>query len=436
MQLKNKAGDNLRAGLMAATCALLAPAAKAQAPAADAPDNNKVDTGLLYYQEDGGRVRSIDAIVKLAHDFGDERVLTATGAVDVLSGGSPNGAVPQKSTQTFTTPSGSSLTPHGGEEDDDQGKLYTIAPGKQPLDPNFRDLRVAGDLNWSQPLGIGSTLATNGHLSVEHDFRSASGSVLYSRDFNSKNTTLGAGLSAEFDSTNPIGGVPVAGSSYDSFTKDGSSASKHVLGGQLGITQVLSRNWIAQLNFSVEKASGYLNDPYKILSRVDATGVTTGYLFESRPDSRQQHSVWLGNKVALGSSVLDLSFRYGSDDWGISSRTVEARYRFRVGGTAYLEPQLRWYRQDAADFYRLYLTGADLAMTDKSADPRLGAFTAKTIGVKLGLPRENGGELAVRLQAYQQDPRDAGSALPGLAGLDLNPRLRSVLLQFDWRFGF
>jgi len=438
MQLRPKSGaGNLRAGLMAATCALLAPAAKAQAPASDgATDSTRVDTGLLYYQEDQGRVRSVDAIVKLSHDYGDERVLSATGAVDVLSGGSPNGAVPQKSVQTFTTPSGSSLVPGGGGEgDDDKGKLYAIAPGAQPLDPNFRDLRVAGDLNWSQPLGIGSTLAANGHLSVEHDFRSASASLLYSRDFNSKNTTLGMGLSGEFDRINPIGGVPVAGSDYASFLKDG-NASKHVLGAQLGITQVLARNWIAQLNLSADKANGYLNDPYKILSHVDATGLTSGYRFESRPDSRQQHSVWLGNKVALGSSVLDLSFRYGADDWGISSGTIEARYRFRIGGAAYLEPQLRWYRQDAADFYRLYLTDADLAMREVSADPRLGAFTAKTIGVKLGLPRDNGGELALRLEAYQQDPREHSSALPGLSGLDLNPRLRSLLLQVDWRFGF
>src|SRR6478752_6710945 len=104
MQLKDEhAGASLRAGLMAATCALLAPLAKAQAPAADP---NQVDAGLLYYQESGGRVRSIDAIVKLNRDFGDERTLGAQLSVDSLTGGSPNGAVAQKSAQTFATPSG------------------------------------------------------------------------------------------------------------------------------------------------------------------------------------------------------------------------------------------------------------------------------------------------------------------------------------------
>jgi len=439
MQLKPKAGaGNLRAGLMAATCALLAPSVKAQAVGGgDDLDANKIDTGLLYYQEDKGRVRSLDAIVKLSHDFGDEHVLTATGSVDSLTGGSPNGAVAQNSAQTFTTPSGDTLVPSPRRGDDDEGgRLYTVAAGEQPLDPSFRDLRIAGDLNWSQPLGIGNRISANGHLSVEHDFQSASTSLLYSRDFNSKNTTLGLGVSGELDRIKPIGGVPVSGSDYTQFLKTAGAENKHVLGAQLGLTQVLARNWIAQLNFSVERANGYLNDPYKIVSEVNASGVTGGYLFEGRPDSRQRRSVWLGNKVALGSSVLDLSLRYGTDDWGIDSETVEARYRLRVGGSMYLEPHLRWYKQGAADFYRLYVTTGDPVMASMSADPRLGAFTAKTIGVKLGLPMSGGSEVAVRLEAYQQDPKVRSSELPGLAGLDLNPRLRAVMLQVDWNFGF
>jgi hypothetical protein len=75
-------------------------------------------------------------------------------------------------------------------------------------------------------------------------------------------------------------------------------------------------------------------------------------------------------------------------------------------------------------------------MAHMSADPRLGAFTAKTNGVKLGMPLASGGEVGVRLEAYQQDPRTHTSTLSGLAGLDLNPRLRAVMLQFDWNFGF
>ena len=92
MQLNAKRrGRILRAGLMAATCALLAPALKAQTPAAGEVGATQIDTGLLYYQEDKGRVRSIDAIVKLNRDFGDERVLGVTAG-----GGQPHRRLAQR----------------------------------------------------------------------------------------------------------------------------------------------------------------------------------------------------------------------------------------------------------------------------------------------------------------------------------------------------
>ena len=429
MQLNERgAGDSLRAGLMAATCALLAPMARAQTPS---DDPNQVDAGLLYYQEDGGRVRSIDAIVKLNRDLGDERVLGAQVSVDSLTGGSPNGAVAQKSAQTFATPSGNTLT---GSLRGEHAQVYSIAAGKQPLDTSFHDLRIAGDLSWTQPVGIGNKLAVGGHLSKEYDFISASANGMFSHDFNNKNTTLGMGASAEFDQVKAVGGAPVAGTSYALFRKQDGSDNKRVYGAQLGVTQVIARNWITQLNLAVDRSTGYLNDPYKILSLVNATGVTTGYYFESRPDTHTRKSAYLGNKLALGSSVLDFSYRFGTDDWGIDSHTVEAKYRLHVGGSAYIEPQLRWYKQSAADFYRLFLAATPTGYM--SADPRLAAFTAKTVGLKLGMPLANGDEVSVRLEGYQQDPKVHSSALAGLSGLDLNPRLRAVVLQLDWRFGF
>jgi hypothetical protein len=436
MQLKNKVGaGNLRTGLIAAACALLSPAIRAQAPAAGDVEATQVDTGLLFYQEDADRVRNIGAVVKLTHDFGDERVVGATLAIDSLTGGSPNGAIASNSAQTFATPSSTNLSGIPGPGDDDKSALYTIAAGKQPLDTVFHDTRVAADLNWSQPLGIGNKMSVGGHFSGEFDFLSVSGNAAFSRDFNDKNTSLSLGASAEFDQIKPVGGAPVPGSVYSLQQKTAGDESKNVLGTQFGITQVLARNWVAQINLSMDRATGYLNDPYKILSRVAGTGAVSGYQFESRPDSRTRSSIYVGNKVALGRQVLDLSFRYGTDDWGINSSTIEAHYRIALRGAMYIEPQLRWYQQGAADFYRLYLTSADATTGPMSSDPRLADFTATTMGLKFGMPLANGDELSLRLVSYQQDAKQHTSSLSALTGLDLNPRLRAIVLQLGWRFG-
>ena len=123
-------------------------------------------------------------------------------------------------------------------------------------------------------------------------------------DFNQKNTTLSAGLSFEFDQIDPVGGAPKPLTSMFSQQKDGGD-NKTVTDVLLGVTQVLNRHAVLQLNYSASLMSGYQSDPYKVLSVVDASGNLLAeptapnrgvYLFESRPDSRTRHSIYSGLK--------------------------------------------------------------------------------------------------------------------------------------------
>jgi hypothetical protein len=446
MQLK-KPATPLRLGLMAASCALLgAPTANAQT----APDGEQpllIDTGLLYYKEDQGRVRTIEPVVRFKKDYGDEHVLGVTLAYDSLTGGSPNGAIPSRKAQTFATPSGTSLQPVSGVPQTyttPSGQvvaalakitLYTVQPGQLPLDPNFHDRRIAADVSWAQPVGTNTHASIGGHLSNELDFDSAALSAALSRDFNGKNTTVSAGFNAEFDAIKPIGGAPVGGTDYTQLLKGGNK-TKNVVGGLLGLTQVMSRRWISQLNYTYDKSNGYLTDPYKILSIVDGTGTEIGYRFENRPGSRVRQSLYFGNKAYLGGEVLDLSYRRGKDDWGIKSDTIDGRLRIDLGNDIYLEPHARWYHQGAADFYHLYLNQADPLPTYLSADPRLADFKATTFGLKVGIGFGGNNELSLRIEQYQQKPTDTSSSLAGLQGLNLNPGLKTAVVQLGWRYDY
>lgn len=431
MQLVGPTGA-WRQRLIAATGALLAGAAAAE----DGTGGNaawQADTGLLGYKEDGGRITAIEPEVQLRHDLGDEHVFALTGVVDVLTGGSPNGALPSHSPQTFVSPSGTSLHPPAGSTP--ASKVYTTAPGALPVDPNFRNARIAGDLGWSQPVGEAEHLGVGGHLSKEHDFFSASAHLDLAHDLNDKNTTLGFGVNGESDRVDPVGGTPVGGGDYALLARGG-HASKTQVGLLAGVTQVMTRNWLAQLNATYDRANGYLTDPYKILSVLDAAGGTTGYVYERRPRERARRGLYAGSKVALGRSVLDVSYRYTSDDWDVKTHTLEARLRVNLGaGGTYLEPQLRGYRQSAAGFYRLYLDETAPPPAFASADSRLAAFDAVTVGVKVGFTLADRSEINIRLEGYQQRPRVTSSALPLLAGLDLNPGLRAVMLQVSWHNG-
>jgi hypothetical protein len=429
MQLKRPPAQ-LHLGLMAASCALLSSTVRAQT-ADDSGQPLQLDTDVLYYKENAGRVQTVEPVVSLKKDFGDLRTLDGTLTLDSLSGATPNGAIPARKPQTFASPSSTSLTPQPGRKT----TLYTVAPGDLPQDPHFKEQRVAGDLDWSQPLGLDNTLSYGGHASSEHDFDSVAAHAGLSHDFNEKNTTVSAGVNEEYDRIHAHGGNPLPGSDYELYEKE-SSQTKTVSGALLGVTQVMTRNWLTGLNYTFDHSRGYLTDPYRILSELDAQGDVSGYLYERRPDTRTRQSLYWFNKLALGSPVLDLSYRRGKDSWGIVSDSVEAHLRIDLGRGMYLEPHARWYRQTAADFYELYLSAAGPLPTYMSADPRLAAFAATTFGLKFGVSVGRNGELSLRLEQYQQRPSEQSSPLPLLQGLDLNPDLKATIVQLGWRLVF
>lgn len=398
----------------------------------------QIDSAILHYQESGGRVRVIEPVVALKKDFGDEYIFSTKLILNSLTGASPNGAPPANIPQTFTASSG--------------GGSFTVAPGELPLDNSFKDARGALSASWQQPIVPNTRLNVGGNISAELDFLSIAGNAAVAKDFNSKNTTLSAGLNLEYDSISPIGGAPPPLTRVNLKpvgTGDGNKTidTKIVTDVLFGVTQVLSRQAIMQLNYSLSQASGYQTDPYKLLAVLDGNNndlVSTGnYLFEKRPDSRTKHNVYSQLKYHFTEDVINLSYRYTTDNWGISSHTFDTRYRFEFGESGvYIEPRARWYTQTAADFYKPYLIqGLDVAANGialiqyATADSRLSAFDASTFGAKIGMALEHETEISLRVEQYKQvnqtpNPLTTGS----LAGQKLAPDLSALIVQIGYSF--
>jgi len=453
MQLKNRR-PRTRHKLIAASCAL--PSATAARAQQDLPDLSQgdesgtviVDTALGYYQESGGRIQAVEPVISSRKDYGDGRLLDLDFTYDSLSGATPNGALTSDSPQTFSSPSGTSLsatpqtyTTASGTTVTRAAPIYTVPAGELPMDPNFRDQRIAADGSFQYPLTPVTNLRVGGGLSHERDFFSLTANAAIARDFNQKNTTLSLGVNDEYDSVRPVGGAPLPGSDYALFDKTGGK-NKNGVGVMLGMTQIMNRRWIAQLNLTATRFSGYLNDPYKIVSIVDFAGDTTGYLYEKRPASRTEKVAYLENRLGFSRGAARLSLRYMADDWGIRSDTAEFSLRFwNPERDRYVEPLVRWYRQTAADFYSPWIsTETGQYGSDVSADSRLSAFRALTYGLKYvqrttGGVGSGGSEFSLRLQYYRQTEDNTPAGPGSLAGLDLYPGLKSVMLQVGWRFG-
>jgi len=426
---------NARRRLMAASCALLSAGAARSQEANVAPANSglledwSVDSALAYYHEDG-RIQAVEPVVDVSKVYADGEALNFNATFDALSGASPNGALTSRSPQTFVSPSGKAS--HG----------YTTAPGQLPVDPHYSDDRIAVGGNWTVPLTRLDQVSVGAKLSDEHDFFSATMSASIAHDFNEKNTTLSLGISNEYDSLNPIGGAPVPGSDYALFEKTGGGKTKDGVGVLLGITQVITRNWLSEFNVAADRFHGYLNDPYKITSIIDSAGNTTGYEYESRPDQRTRKSAYWENRIAWSTRVSTaLSLRYMSDDWGVRSDTAQVHLRWSLSNRQrYIEPTFRWYRQTAANFYTPFILDTAAPTTGyESSDSRLGPFHALTYGVKYaqklpGLGSRAESELSVRAEYYQQTFDERMPVPVGLQGLDLYPGLKAILVQIGWRF--
>lgn len=436
MQLKGQT----RAALTAATCTLLG------APAALADGEWSFDSAVLIYSEPD-RVTALEPVVAARWDRGDDSWMNFKLTVDALTGSSANGAAPATVVQTFTNPSG------GGQ--------YTVAPGDAPLDPTFKDTRAAFNYAWEVPFSSTQRLDLGANVSVEFDYAAVSASGTWVQDFNLKNTTLAVGMSLGHDLIAPVGGTPVPFDSMSLPWREGEDddgggppppplappparlgdQTKDLVDVLVGVTQVLSPRSLVQLNYSYGSATGYLTDPYKLLSVVDGVagpnqGNPLDYLYESRPDARTKHALYgLYKRQTLGGSTWDASYRYMWDDWGITSHTLDGHFRWRLGGHDYLQPHLRWYQQSAADFYVPFLVDGAALPGHASADYRLGEMTTNTIGLKWGHEYASGRELGLHLELYQQSgDSHPPQAIGVLQDLDLFPSVEAMMVQVDFSF--
>ncbi len=436
MQLKMKKTKNVSQLLKTATGCLLGATAMATAHAQSATEGWETDVAILYYSEPD-RVTALEPAIAIKKTFDDESILGFKLVLDTLTGASHNGATASSQVQTFTRPSGNGT--------------YSAANGETPLDDTFRDTRINFSANYEQPLDRLDKVIYGANISNEFDFFSVGGSVTFMRDINQRNTTLSAGISFELDSISAVGGFaePLTQMQANTATQNKTQGSETRFIGEflVGVTQIIDKNTLMQFNYGFALSDGYHNDPYKVISVVNSiTGLpientnqnlSGTYFYENRPDTRNKQSLFAKVKRYLSGDVADISYRYMWDDWGVASSTIDAHYRYNINASWYLEPHVRYYDQQAADFYRHSITDTQVATIgpNLTADYRLGEMQATTIGVKLGFLTSDGKQSSVRLEYYQQTGNSSPSdAVGDQLTQDLYPDVDAVILQYNYRF--
>ena len=209
--------------------------------------------------------------------------------------------------------------------------------------------------------------------SKENDYISNTAHFSLSQDMFGDLTTVTVGFTRSRDSVGERSGNVV--------TWLGHAESKSY---EIGLSQILTKNWIAGVTVEGITDDGYLANPYRSVRYFDSSQAS-GYGFQSQiyPKTRTSTAVegrmkyYLPYRASVGAS-----YRYFSDTWGVRGSTAEIDYTHPISNIWILEGRVRYYTQGHATFYSDILPFAN-AQNFEARDKDLAASKNTTIGGKV-----------------------------------------------------
>lgn len=208
--------------------------------------------------------------------------------------------------------------------------------------------------------------------SSENDFDATTLSMNISQDMFGDLTTVSLGYA--------LGDNTVRENGNDSFSEDVSVRNYRV-----SVSQIMTKDLIMAFSMETITDEGFLNNPYRFVRFLDASG--TGYDFqrERYPNTRTSNALAIRGKYYLQHrAALQTGYRYFSDTWGIEANTFELGYTLPHREQWIFDFSYRYYDQNHADFYSdLFPFGGESnpAQNFLARDKELSTFTSHTIGV-------------------------------------------------------
>ena len=341
---------------------------------AAAAEVGEVGITVLGYKE-RGLMNVTEPVLWGRAQFLDVWEVQASAAVDIITGASP---------QLVTNASGRPVQSISGA--------------------SINDRRNTGDVKLTRRFGELSLSASRA-LSKEEDYRSKSFGLEAKLDLNQRNTTLVAGYGASNDRVL---------SSDDSRLNERRDTREYLF----GVTQILSPTELVQSTLSGSHGRGWYNDPYKLTFTFFESGPPI-LMADRRPDHRDTLA-WLTRyrrHFPQANGTLQADYRFYRDDWGIRAHTLEVAWQHALNERWALRPGLRYYTQDAADFYSPTVPRPQPAIL--SSDQRLGSWGGVSPSLRV-IARLEGGFTVEGTLGYVHNARNlhlGGSSSPAFETL-------------------
>ncbi|HEX5065221.1 MAG TPA: DUF3570 domain-containing protein, partial [Myxococcota bacterium] len=300
-------------------------------------------------------------------------------------------------------------------------------------------------------------LSLGGGYSLESDYESAFGELGGAWEFDQGRFRLEASTSYTHNETDALldpDAVPyIDTSAYDDDVEVFSSTGNRKLSGdsdevglRLALSRILNRNTLVKVGFGYARASGFLENPYKVVEVAFIDPAQQGQappggsyaqvhaLLEQRPNSRNQWSAdaRLVQYVSPLDAALQLSYGFYADDWGIDAHTFEASWGQPLGWGFTLTPRIRFYSQSQADFYEPYLISQQAYRTIVT-DPDSGDILSITPFDPSLLPSHFSSD--ARLSGFGSLSSGATLSLRFARGIVLDGGFEYAWHRGDWELG-
>src|SRR6188768_1752554 len=149
----------------------------------------------------------------------------------------------------------------------------------------------------------------------------------------------------------------------------------------VSISQILTKNLIMSAQYEVITDEGFLRSPYRSV-RFFIDPFSQGQQPEQYPNTRSSNAMSVRAKYFLPyRAAVDTMYRFYTDTWGVIGHTAELGYVHPTNNEKWIfEARLRYYTQEAADFYQDIFPRADYA-NFMARDKELATYSAITAGL-------------------------------------------------------
>jgi len=281
----------------------------------------------LYHSYDGGEVQVTGPSILVRKSFGQSVSLSANYYTDSVTSAS----------------------------------IDVIATGASEYSEDRTQYSISGDYLHGNVIMTAAYTNSN-----ENDYEGNTASFSISQDLFGDLTNVSVGYALGWDT--------VMDNTVPDFSEDIDRQTFHV-----GLSQIITKDFIMGANLEVITDEGFLNNPYRSVRYLNNSG---GYSYQKEiyPNTRTSAAFSVTGKYYLPyRAALGGSYRFFNDDWNITAHTVEVNY-VHPWRDIIFEAKFRYYTQTQSDFYSDLFPFID-SQNFMARDKELSDYTSSSIGI-------------------------------------------------------